>query len=83
MSDILADVAVFMLGILLLIYGIRFCTSPLGMLGRYASMPSLSKFWQYLSIPVAGLGMIIFELEQLIIHIKVLLMGENEEGSEK
>jgi len=82
-SDIIADIAVFILGIVLLIYGIRFCTSPLGMLGRYASITSLSKFWQYLSIPVAGLGMIIFEFEQIYLHTKALFEKENEEGSDK
>ncbi len=82
-SDIVADIAVCILGIVLLVYGIQFCTSPLGMLGRYASITTLSKFWQYLSIPVAGLGMIIFELEQIFIHTKALFTEEDEEGSDR
>ena len=80
-SDLIADIAVLILGAVLLIYGIRFCMSPLSILGRYASITFLSKFWQYLSIPVAGIGMIIFELEQVFIHLKALLLGEYDEGS--
>jgi len=67
--DLLADLSVLVLGIVLVYYGIRFCNSPLSLRGRYASIP-LSKFWQYLPIPVAGVGMIIFELEQVFLHIE-------------
>ena len=77
-SDLLADVAVFALGTVLTVYGIKLCTSPLASLGHYASIPTLSKFWQYLSIPVAGVGMMIFELEQIFQRIEALF--EREEG---
>ena len=69
-SDLLADVAVFALGVVLTVYGVKLCTSPLAALGKYASIPELSKFWQYLSIPVAGVGMMVFELEQIIQRIE-------------
>ena len=72
-SDILADIAVLILGIVLVYYGIKFCNSPLSMRGKYASLP-LSKFWQYLPIPVAGAGMIVFELEQVFQHIEALYL---------
>ena len=72
-SDILADIAVMVLGIVLVYYGIKFCNSPLSLRGKYASLP-LSKFWQYLPIPVAGVGMIIFELEQIFQHIEALYL---------
>ena len=72
-SDILADIAVLVLGVVLVYYGIKFCNSPLSMRGKYASLP-LSKFWQYLPIPVAGAGMIIFELEQVFQHIEALYL---------
>ena len=73
MSDILADIAVMVLGVVLVYYGIKFCNSPLSLRGKYASLP-LSKFWQYLPIPVAGAGMIIFELEQVFQHIEALYL---------
>ena len=72
-SDILADIAVLVLGVVLVYYGIKFCNSPLSLRGKYASLP-LSKFWQYLPIPVAGAGMIIFELEQVFQHIEALYL---------
>ncbi len=74
-SDVLADLAVLILGIVLVYYGIKFCNSPLSIRGKYASLP-LSKFWQYLPIPVAGVGMIIFELEQLFLHIEAFFVKE-------
>ena len=72
-SDILADIAVLVLGVVLVYYGIKFCNSPLSLRGKYASLP-LSKFWQYLPIPVAGVGMIIFEVEQIFLHIEALYL---------
>ena len=71
-SDLLADIAVMALGVVLVIYGIKFCNSPLSVRGKYASIPTLSKFWQYLPVPVAGVSMIIFELEQVFLHIEEL-----------
>ncbi|MBQ1493130.1 MAG: TRAP transporter small permease [Blautia sp.] len=81
-SDILADLAVMALGIVLVVYGIKFCNSPLSLRGKYASLPNLGKIWQYLPVPVAGVGMIIFELEQLFQHIEALFV-KNEETEEK
>ena len=79
-SDVIADLAVLVLGIVLVVYGIRFCNSPLSLRGKYASIP-LSKFWQYLPIPVAGVGMIIFELEQIFLHIEeFFIKDEQKEG---
>lgn len=81
-SDILADLAVMALGIVLVVYGIKFCNSPLSLNGKYASLPNLSKIWQYLPVPVAGAGMVIFELEQIFQHIEGLFV-KNEETEEK
>ena len=77
-SDLLADIAVMVLGVVLVIYGIRFCNSPLSIRGKYASIPTLSKFWQYLPIPVAGVGMIVFELEQVFLHLEELFVKDKE-----
>ena len=63
--DVLADVAVLALGVVMLVYGIKVCNSPLARFGRYESLPQLSRFWMYLPIPIAGAGMVIFELEQI------------------
>ena len=79
-SDILADLAVMILGIILGVYGIRFCNSPLSLRGKYASIPTLSKVWQYLPVPVAGVGMIIFELEQIFLHVEQLFVKEDKKA---
>lgn len=78
-SDLIADVAVLALGVVLVIYGIKFCYSPLSIRGKYASIPTLSKFWQYLPIPVAGAGMIIFELEQIFLHVESFFVKDEPE----
>ncbi|MBR3106892.1 MAG: TRAP transporter small permease subunit [Clostridia bacterium] len=77
-SDLLADLAVMALGVVLVIYGVKFCNSPLSIRGKYASIPTLSKFWQYLPIPVAGASMIIFELEQAFQHIEAFFIKNDE-----
>ena len=77
--DLLADIAVLVLGVYLVVYGIRFCNSPLSLRGKYASLPGLSKFWQYLPIPVAGVSMIIFELEQVFLHVEAFFIPEKKE----
>ena len=82
-SDLIADLAVLILGIVLLVYGIKLCASPLSSLGRYISLPNLSKLWQYMSIPIAGAGMIIFELEQVILRIEAFYEKDEERKEEK
>ena len=83
--DVLADVAVLVLGVILLVEGINVCNSPLAKFAKYSSIPTLSMVWQYLSIPVAGAGMIIFELEQIILHIEEFFIKEetDKEGLTK
>ncbi len=80
--DLLADTAVMALGVILLIYGIKACNSPLVVRGKYASLPNLSKVWQYLPIPVAGGSMIIFELEQIFQHIEEFFVPDEKEAKQ-
>lgn len=68
--DLLSDIAVFALGIVMLVYGIKVCQSPLARFGRYESIPTLSRFWMYLPIPVAGGSMAIFEIEQIFLRLE-------------
>lgn len=82
-SDVLADIAVMALGVILVIYGIKFCNSPIAVRAKYASLPRLSKIWQYLPIPVAGIGMIVFELEQLFQHIEAFFVKEENKEEKK
>ena len=80
--DLLADIAVLVLGVYLVVYGIRFCNSPLSIRGKYASIPGLSKFWQYLPVPVAGASMIIFELEQIFQHLEAFWLPAKKTAEE-
>ncbi len=78
--DVVADIAVMALGFIMLIYGWKVCRSPLAKFGRYESMPWLSRFWMYFPIPVAGVGMIIFEIEAVYNHIKSFFIPIPEKG---
>ncbi len=89
--DILADVAVLILAIIMIVEGWKYA-KVIGGRGNYESMPWLSRFWMYFPIPVAGIAMIVFELEAIYNHIKSLYVKEEpqkavseteEKGGEK
>ena len=44
--------------------------------GFYVSMPWLSRFWMYFPVPLAGVAMVIFELEAIYNHIKAFFVKE-------
>ena len=73
--DVLSDVAVMILGFIMLIVGTKYATT-LGSRGYYVSLPNLSKFWQYLPIPLAGFAMIVFEIECLVNNLKKFFVKE-------
>lgn len=75
--DLAADVAVLVLGAIMLVIGWNYATT-LGGRGTYVSLPGLSRFWMYFPVPVAGAAMIIFELEALYNHIKSFFVKEGE-----
>ncbi len=73
--DFIADLLVMVLAVVMVVVGWQYA-SNLGAKASYVSMPWLSKFWMYAPIPLAGLFMIIFELEVLYNHTKKLVLGE-------
>jgi len=76
--DMLADLAILFFAVIMLLSGWKYCTT-LGSRGFYTSIPTLSKFWLYFPIPVAGVSMILFELEIIYRLIRtVALKGENQ-----
>lgn len=75
--DILADVCVFALAVVMLVVGWQYA-SGIGAKGTYVSMPFLSRFWMYFPVPLAGVAMIVFELEALYNHIKAIFVKEEE-----
>lgn len=70
--DLLADVAVLILGVVLLVQGAKVIdpNGSLAKFAKYSSLPNLSQVWQFLPMVVAGAGMILFELEQIFLHIE-------------
>ena len=75
--DILSDICVLALAFVMIIVGWRYA-STIGAKGSYVSMPNLSRFWMYFPIPVAGIAMVVFELEAIYNHIKGLFVKEEE-----
>ena len=76
--DLLADLAVLALAIVMLVIGWQYA-SGIGAKGTYISMPWLSKFWQYFPIPLAGIAMIFFEIERIVIDIERFFGRKEEE----
>ena len=82
--DLVAHVAVLALGVLLVIYGYP-VTQPGGnsaKFAKYSSLPNLSQIWMYLPVAVAGVSMIIFELEQVFLHVEEFFVPDNTKGKE-
>lgn len=70
-SDLIADIGVTFLAFVMLIVGLKFAID-VGAKGTYSSMPWLSQFWQYFPIPLAGIAMIFFEIERLVIDVAAI-----------
>ena len=77
--DIVSDIAVLALAFVMIKYGWKYA-SLIGVKARYVSMPSVSKFWMYLPIPLAGVAMVVFELEAIYNHIKAFWSKEEKGG---
>ena len=75
--DILADVAVLILGVVMITVGFSYAVQ-IGAKGNYVSMPSVSKFWMYFPIPLAGIAMVVFEIEAVYNHIKGIFVKEEK-----
>ena len=76
--DLFSDLAVLILAIVMVVVGWKYA-SGIGARGTYISMPWLSKFWQYFPIPLAGIAMIFFTLERIVIDLEKLAGKEVEE----
>ena len=75
--DILADVAVLILGVVMITVGFSYAVQ-IGAKVNYVSMPSVSKFWMYFPIPLAGIAMVVFEIEAVYNHIKGIFVKEEK-----
>ena len=75
--DILADAAVMVLGFIMVVEGWKY-TTTLGSKGVYESIPWLSRFWMYFPVPLAGVAMIVFEIEAVYSHIRSFFVPDEE-----
>lgn len=77
--DILADFAVLVLAVIMMTQGWTYAIS-IGSKGTYVSMTWLSRFWMYFPVCLAGVAMIVFEVEALYMHIKSFFVKGGEES---
>lgn len=77
--DILSDVAVLILAVVMLTEGWTYARE-IGSKGTYVSMTWLSRFWKYFPVCLAGVFMIVFEIEALYTHVKSLFVKGGEEA---
>ena len=70
--DILADLAILALAYVMIVEGFKYADG-IGGKGFYPSLPWLSKKVMYMPVPVAGIAMVIFELESLVNNIRRLM----------
>jgi len=75
--DILSDVAVLALALIMIVVGWRYAVL-IGSRGTYVSMPGISRFWMYFPVPLAGIAMVIFEIESIYNNIKEYFVKEEE-----
>lgn len=76
--DMLSDLAVMVLGFVMIFVGWKYAVK-IGSRGYYVSIPTLSRFWMYFPVPLAGVAMVIFEIETIYNQIKKMVIGEDSE----
>lgn len=75
--DIIADLGVLLLAVIMIVVGWNYA-AEIGSKGTYVSMPNVSRFWMYFPIPLAGIAMLVFELESIYNHIKAFFVKEGK-----
>ena len=76
--DIIADLAVLALAVIMITVGWKYATG-IGSKGTYVSRPKVSRFWMYFPVPLAGVAMLVFEVEALYNHVKSFFVKEGME----
>lgn len=67
--DLLVDLGVLAFGVCMVTLGFEYALT-LGVNGFYISIPSLSRFWAFFPVPLAGICVILFEIEIILHHIR-------------
>ena len=73
--DLFSDVAVLALAIVMITAGWKYAIG-IGAKGYYPSLPWLSRRYMYLPVPVAGVAMLVFEVESIHNNWKELIRRE-------
>jgi TRAP-type C4-dicarboxylate transport system permease small subunit len=73
--DLLADIGVTILALIMIVVGWQYART-MGAKGVYESMPWLSRFWKYFPVPLAGVAMLVFEIEALVNDLKKFYIKE-------
>ena len=79
--DILADIAILALAYVMIVEGFKYADG-IGGKGFYPSLPWLSKKVMYMPVPVAGIAMILFEIESIILNFMKLFGKQTYETKE-
>lgn len=74
--DVVADIGVLVLAVIMITIGWKYAMG-IGAKGFYPSLPWLSKKYMYFPVPLAGIAMLLFELEALHHDVKKLI-GKGE-----
>jgi TRAP-type C4-dicarboxylate transport system permease small subunit len=77
--DLLADFAVSGLAVVMIVVGWQYAVQ-IGSVGTYVSLPNVSRFWMYFPIPVAGVAMLVFEVESIYNHIRGIYIVKEEKA---
>lgn len=75
--DLLSDIFVLALAIVMITVGWQYAVQ-IGSRGSYVSMPAVSRFWMYFPVPLAGIAMVVFEVEIIYHHIKRFFTEEGD-----
>lgn len=76
--NLISDISISVFAVIMLIVGWKYSTT-LGARASYISLPNLTKFWMYFPIPLAGIAMIIFEIEKIYNDIRVFFVSKTDE----
>lgn len=71
--DFLADVGIFAFAIFMIVDGWKYCSAAKGF---FTSLPTVSRFWLYFPIPLAGACILIFQCESLYRQVRAIAMKE-------
>lgn len=78
--DLVADLLITGFAIVMVVMGFKYSVT-IGSRASYVSLPWLSRFWLYAPVPLAGIAILLFELEVITKHVRVLI-GKDEKGAE-